>query len=48
LFLALGLEMESARPSSVLVKQLATEWAWISWLLAVSDVFGRESALVLL
>jgi hypothetical protein len=46
-FPALGLELERARSSSVLVKQLATEWAWISWPV-VSDAFGLESALVLL
>jgi hypothetical protein len=39
--------MEWARSSSVLVKRLATEWEWTSWL-AVSDVFAPESALVLL
>jgi hypothetical protein len=32
---------------SVLVKQLAKEWAWIFWP-AVSDVFALESALALL
>ena len=47
LFSASGLEMESATSSSVLVKSLATESAWIYWP-AFSDVFGRESALVLL
>jgi hypothetical protein len=47
LFPALGLEMEWARSSSVLVRQLAKEWAWIFWL-AVSDVFALESALALL
>jgi len=38
--------MEWARTSSVLVKQLATGWTWISRL-AVSDVFALELALVL-
>jgi hypothetical protein len=45
-FPALGLEMGLAKSSSVLVKQSATEWAWISWL-NLSDVFGLESVLVL-
>jgi hypothetical protein len=45
-FPALDLEMGWARSSSVFVKQLATEWTWISWP-TVSDVFGLESALVL-
>jgi hypothetical protein len=44
---ALGWETQSARSSSVLVKQLATEWVWISWLTS-SEVFAWASALVLL
>jgi len=47
LFLASALEMEWAKFSSVLLRQLAMEWVWISWL-AASDVFAWESALVLL
>ena len=43
-FPTLDLEMGWARSSSVLVKQLATEWAWIFWR-TVSDVFGPESVL---
>lgn len=47
LFSASGFEMEWGRSSSVLVKQLATEWALALWL-DVSDVFALASALVLL
>jgi hypothetical protein len=39
--------MEGATSSSVLVTQLAKEWAWISWL-TVSGIFALESALALL
>jgi hypothetical protein len=39
--------MEWARSSSVLVKQLATDWAWI-FRLDVSDVFALAWASVLL
>jgi hypothetical protein len=44
---ALGWAMEWARSSSVLVKQLATDWAWV-FPLDVSDVFALASASVLL